>query len=319
MIPLDVRNQGLMLARPTHMRPAEHVRQLHGSGDWLFEPKWDGIRCLAVVERGRVTLRGRAGTDITGRYPEVVAALAETYPDADVVFDGELICFDANRVPQFSLVHRRDAQSKPATIRRLAAEHPATYVAFDVLYDDEDLRGRPQAVRSQHLEMMATFGDWPNGSLQQTVSTGAGKRLWEMAERHRLEGVVAKRRTAPYRAGRGGDWIKLKLKKTASVWVTGVDPGQGWRESTFGALHMTLWDGDQDVPVGSVGSGFSERELNQVCAHIRSGRPLVIEVEYLNVLTTGEGTVLRQPVFLGIRTDISPHECTIEQLELERA
>lgn len=298
MIPPEVKGQEFMLAKPSKLAPAEAVKVMTAEGGWWFEYKWDGERVMALVEDGVVTLRSRQGIDITSRFPKVATALALAYPRGNIMFDGELLCFDTNGKPDFAAVLRKNSN--------------ATFIAFDVLYDGLDLRHRQYETRFGHL--LAVAEDWPLEVLQPTIGGRDGVALWAQIERYDLEGLVAKRSHAPYRAGRsGGDWVKLKARNSVSVVITGATEGQGWTRSTFGALEVSVWDRGELVSVGHVGSGFSERDRREIVnvGLAGGGKLLVAEVEYLNV-TDGK---LRQPVFKGLRTDVNPDDCTIDQLE----
>ena len=119
-----------------------------------------------------------------------------------------------------------------------------------------------------------------------------------------LEGVIAKRMSSRYRSGRTGDWIKLKRQRSLSALVTAFNTGEGSRAGTFGSLAMALFNSSGDlVPIGDVGTGFSQADLEAVHA---LDLPFVIEVQYQE----WTGTALRMPVFKGVRQDMPPKDCT---------
>jgi bifunctional non-homologous end joining protein LigD len=270
---------------------------------WSWELKLDGIR--AVVDKrsdGSIRIWNRRERDITIRYPDVVATMAAM--DWVGVVDGEIIVVGADGKPDFSAVHRRDAQSRPATIGSLAVSAPATFMPFDVLeYAKEDgrlsdVRALPYTLRREVLEGMFT-------SLLPISEDGPA--MWAFVQAEGLEGLIAKDPNASYRPGRQKSWIKLKDTKRISALVTGWSEAQGSRQE-LGALQLSLWDpeGRELVPIGAVGSGFSARDLRQVKQLVQAG-PLVVEVEYLGVTPEGK---LRMPVFKGVRNDVDPATCT---------
>ncbi|MEO6159058.1 MAG: hypothetical protein ABIQ39_15685, partial [Ilumatobacteraceae bacterium] len=117
VIPQPLYDQGAMLAdqsKKTAPLVDDALNALHGTGDYYFDLKWDGIRCLAYVTEDVVQLINRNRVDITYRYPEVVEALGKAYAGRSVVLDGEVICLK-DGVPTFDRAHKRDAQaSAPA-------------------------------------------------------------------------------------------------------------------------------------------------------------------------------------------------------------
>lgn len=283
----------------------DEIERLQERG-FLFDLKIDGVRCRAIVDNGEITLESRAGIPMTSRYPEIVAALKDACPTGRIVLDGEIAVNDERGLPSWPLTHKRDAQQRGA--QRWAERLPATYFMFDILeLGSRDLRSWAYANRRQVL-VEETDG-WPD-TLVTTLFSTDGAALWRVVCEHQLEGMIAKRPDAPYRDGRSTDWVKIKRTATASCLVGGFDPGEGSRANTFGCLHLYLLNDGALVPVGKVGSGFSERELKEVM-HAMHHPPLIVEVEYLDVSPDGQ---LRQPVFQRVRTDLAVTDCTIDQL-----
>lgn len=274
---------------------------------FLWDLKVDGIRCCTRIEGGEVCMWSRGGENITHRFPEVAAALQATFGVGTWEFDGELAVNDERGLPSWPLTHKR--QSRGA---RAAGSLPATYHVFDLLRasaggsDGVDLRQYGFAARRDMLEAILE----PGQVVMPVLHSHDGEALWKVIEEHRLEGMVAKRSDHTYRPGRSGDWVKIKRTSTLSALVGGFDEGTGARQSTFGALHLYLLDGEDLVPIGRVGSGFSERDLRQV-VELMQKPPLVVEVQYLDLSPDGQ---LRQPVFLRIRRDQGIGDCTMEQL-----
>lgn len=293
----------LMLAKRGRVEDIEDL-QRRGS---LFDLKIDGIRCVACVEQGTVEMRSRSGEEISVRFPEIKDDLIRQFGQSAgrFVLDGEIAVLDDRGLPSWPLTHKRQARGA-----RAAQTLPAHFHVFDILQAGTlDLRGTAYANRRQILEHeLRTTGPT---RLLPVLHSPDGMALWGVVTDHQLEGMIAKRPDAPYRGGRSGDWVKIKRTSTVTCLVGGSDPGTGSRAATFGNLHLYLLDEHQTlVPVGKVGSGFSEKELQQVHEAMQHP-PLIVEVEYLDVSPDGQ---LRQPVFQRVRSDVTVTDCTVGQL-----
>jgi bifunctional non-homologous end joining protein LigD len=301
------------------------VQEFRGGEEWTYEMKWDGIRAVATVRGDEVTLRTRNGLDVTGSYPELAETLPEALRGGDAVLDGEIVALDAKGRPSFGLLQQRMGLSKPGDVERARGRTPVKYFVFDVL-DDPKL---PYAERRTRL----TEAVRDNGPI--VVPPDAGSELEKAlatSAKLGLEGVMAKRLDSPYRVGkRSRDWIKLKHHKTQEVVIGGWRPGNGARADTIGSLLLGVKDGDGFRYVGRVGTGFADRDLQQLRARLdRIGRAtsplegvpaadardvhwvtpsLVGEVEYAEVTSDGR---LRQPSWRGWRTDKKPDQVVRE-------
>lgn len=309
MIPLELRKQSLMLATPTK-NPVATIESL-APGAWLYEMKWDGMRCLACVEDGKVTLTARSGSDMTARYPEIVARLAELYPSESRVLDGEVLCFDPSTgKPDFNRVQQRQAQSKPAAITMRMRTHPATFMAFDVLwFDGDDLRFTPLAGRQALLDVDSQrYG--ADTRVMRSVVFGDGAALWPFVIEQGMEGLIAKERQSLYRGRRDSAWLKLKNVHRLTAIVTGYEEGEGSRSTRIGALFVSLLDADGNlVPVGKVGTGLKDSDHAPLLHCLTRGEEFLIEVEYLDFHNS-----LRMPSYKGVRTDVTRADCTLDQI-----
>src|SRR5215475_1095031 len=157
---------------------------------WAYELKWDGVRALVDVSPAGMRIVSRRGNEVTPAYPEL-AGLAQVAPD--VLLDGEVVAFREGR-PSFAALQTRMHVRSTAAARRLAAQTPVMYLAFDVLrLYGVDLTARPYTERRATLERLGVDGP------QWTVppSFDDGPATLAAAEQHGLEGVVAKRLAAP--------------------------------------------------------------------------------------------------------------------------
>ncbi|MGZ5350886.1 MAG: non-homologous end-joining DNA ligase [Actinomycetota bacterium] len=298
---------------------------------WRFEPKLDGIRCLAELTTGETTLRTRSGRDVTGTYPEL-RMIHELVDQVNAVIDGEIVAFDAEGRDSFETLQQRMNLTKEREIARVATSIPVALVVFDLLWlDGHDTTQLKLEERRELLELVVET----DHRLQVVTSVdGEGKAFVASAKELGLEGVVAKRLGSTYLPGRRSpDWRKIKLRNTQDVVVVGWTPGNKGRAGSFGALLVAAIDDGTWTWVGQVGSGFTDKtlaQLRETLAGIERDAPpiddpelaavkgatfvepeLVCEVEYLE-LTRGSNK-MRAPSFKGPRPDKTPDECVLER------
>lgn len=295
-----------MLASTRGEDPVALIGRLEGQG-WWFEMKMDGVR--AVLHGGlHPRFTNRTGRDITARYPEVGPVWRRLLGGRDVVLDGELVVLRGG-VAHFPSIHRRDAQSAPAAIAKLAEAMPATFVPFDVLrLDGEDTTVLPYVARRELLVGVA--------DAYAVFATRDGRSLWEVATAGRLEGMVAKRPGSGYRVGRGPAWVKIKTTRRGFVLASGYRPGNGARKG-LGAVMMAVWSEDEQrlIEVGHVGSGFRATDLAGIQRKLdnfpTSGEPLILEVSFLELSEDGK---LRHPVFQRVADEVEAEAVTMDAL-----
>ncbi len=233
---------------------------------WAFEMKWDGVRVIAEVEHGRVRLLSRNGIDVTSTYPELAALPGALRSDA--VLDGEVVAFNAAGRPDFGVLQTRMKLTKPKDVEPAMARTPVQFMVFDVLdLDGDDLTGLPWEERRERLEAAVQ----PSGAIQlPPVFDGDVEAALRTSRSLGLEGVMAKRRDAPYLPGtRARTWIKLKHHLTQEVVVGGWRPGSGARSHHVGSLLVGIPDGDGLRYVGRVGSGFTDKQLDELAGTLR--------------------------------------------------
>ncbi len=145
---------------------------------------------------------------------------------------------------------------------------------------------------------------------------------WALVHTQGMEGLVVKRADSTWVPRRSRHWVKIRNLHTVSALVTALEPGEGVRAGTFGALRLALLNATDGtlVSIGKVGAGFSVQALADVAAAhagaTSAGEQLVVEVEYLEVSPSGQ---LRHPTFRGIRGDLTSAEATLDQLPAPRA
>jgi bifunctional non-homologous end joining protein LigD len=306
-LPEDLLAQRPMLASPSKAAARVMVDRLAGYGTYVFDVKWDGIRCLAYIVDGKVRLVSRRANDITFRYPDVVANLAHAFPAGSFVLDGEIVVWNGSKF-DFQLALRRDSQSLTGKVDIMAKAYPACYMAFDLLWANQDLRG---AMLTDRLAALRRVLDSSQPGVQVSQSNADGHLMWEAVERFGFEGLVAKVGRSRYSPGRGTDWIKVKRTRRLTAIVTGYDPGEGGRTNQVGALHLALLDQGRLVPVGKVGTGFKRADHAPMLEVLGTGEQFLVEVEYLEASKDNQ---LRMPSYKGVRIDITREDCTVDQL-----
>ena len=321
----DVRDAP-MLATPSTPGVATASARRWGA-PWV-EFKWDGVRAIATWDGAALSLRARSGTDITARYPELVAAAA-ALGSAPAVLDGEIVAMDASvgaARPSFTRLQARMHLTKPHEIEREAARTPVQLLLFDVLrMDGRDVASLALRERREILDRITANIAAP--LVVPPVADDVDAALATARALH-LEGIVVKDPRSPYRRGaRSEEWLKVKITATRDVVIGGIRPGRGARNGAIGSLLVGIPSDGGLRYVGRVGSGFSERELSRLTAlfaPLRSEqnpfvgvpaadaadalwlRPEVVaEVEFAEFTPSG---TLRHARWRGVRDDVTPAE-----------
>jgi DNA ligase D-like protein (predicted ligase) len=291
---------------------------------WIFEPKLDGVRCLAFRAGADVRLLSRNRLRLNDRYPELAEALVMQQVD-DFVVDGEIVAFDGNRT-SFQRLQRRMQLRDPHAARRTGV---AVFLyVFDVLHvQGRDVSELPLRLRKSVLRRLLVFRD----PLRFTPHRNAqGEAYWRQACAKGLEGVIAKRADAPYVHARSGDWLKFKCVNEQEFVIGGFTDPKGSRRG-FGALLLGHYRGDDLLYAGKVGTGFDEEQLAALrrrLDRLERDRPpfaagklprvgvhwvrpeLVGQVGFAEWTRDGQ---LRHPRFLGLRQDKRPREVVRER------
>jgi len=300
------------------------LRTTPPSGDeWLHEVKFDGYRLQAHIENGGLTLFTRSGLDWTKKFSGPVTDAFARLDCGSAIIDGEVVVLTGSGLSSFSAL--QVALSEGRRDRMI-------FYAFDLLYlDGENLLETPLAERKERLRDL--LGADTDGALRLSEHFNEpGKTMLQHACRMGLEGVVSKRADAPYRGGRGHEWIKSKCTLRQEFIIAGYVPsdvaGRGLR-----SLVMAYHEGDALVHAGRVGTGFSGKvasDLRQRLDRLKVAEPtlsgtaakdkrvvwvkpeLVAEVEYRSRTRDG---ILRHASFQGLRADKPAAEVVAETPE----
>jgi bifunctional non-homologous end joining protein LigD len=299
--------------------------------NWALELKWDGVRALAFIERGKVRLMSRTERDITVTYPEL-ARLGAATSHKQLLLDGEIVVFGEGGWPEFEALQPRMHVSSAAQATLLAGQTPVTYLVFDLL----QLDGRPLLDLTYRERRVLLDGLSLSGSFWQAPPNFPGsdfEAVQAVSVSHGMEGLVAKRLDSRYvPGGRADSWRKIKNLLTQEAVVAGYKPGQGNRTGQVGSLLIGVHDPSGLVYAGHVGTGFSAETLRMLGERLQPlrradspfdgpvppeyARPavwveprLVIEVAFDRWTRAGR---MRAPVYRGLRDDIDPADVVRE-------
>lgn len=318
-------------AMPTAINPmlASIAEEPFDNPEWLFEIKWDGYRVVSFIEDGTVRLVSRNHNDLGPRYPEL-RELPRMLNVKSAILDGEVVVLDEQGRPSFSLMQQRTgirAHGRQAAARPDLA---ILYYLFDLIHlDGYDLRRVTLDERKRLLRQIV-----PDEGIVRYSDHHAGKgtALFQVAKQKGLEGIVAKKCSSCYEERRTREWLKIKITQTVDCVIGGYTDPDGSRQH-FGSLVLGLYNDKRElIHVGHAGTGFNQATLKQIfgvlkelesktkpftgpvdAKNVHWVKPLrVAEVKFTEwTHETDEGGVkLRAPVFLGLREDKNPEECT---------
>ena len=306
-----------------------------GAG-WLYEPKWDGFRAIVFRAEDRIHIASRNERPLERYFPELVETLGKALPSQAVV-DGEIVIASEHGL-DFDALQMR-IHPAASRIQMLSKRIPSSFVAFDLLGLDEDLRERPLLERRPRLDEVFTRG--PHAFITpQTSEASVAAEWFDRFEGAGLDGIVAKKADEPYLPGKRA-WIKIKHLRTADCVVGGYRMSKDG--AAIGSLLLGLYDGDRLNFVGHT-SSFSAEDKRRMLSELSKlkgtsgfgeqrgpGGPsrwtgaeekewvaikpvLVCEVAYDHMQGPGGSTRFRHATtFRRWRSDKDPLDCTYEQ------
>ena len=247
----------LPLEPPIEPQLARGAERLPTGEDWVYEQKYDGFRALAFVDGDTLALQSRAGRPLQRYFPEL------RFPPGRYVLDGEIAIDSVPGAGEPEDFDALAARIHPAAsrIERLAHETPARYVAFDLLaHDDEALLELPFLKRRARLEAL----ELGTVALAPSTADAAAAERWL----HAAEGVVAKRLSFPYAAGKRTAMVKVKRTRTLDAVLAGYRPGK--EPGTVGSLILALYDEDGALRVVGHCSGIRPAEKRNLRERLAS-------------------------------------------------
>ena len=318
---------------------ARSIAEIPGGQGWLYEPKWDGFRCLVFRRGDKVLLQSKAGQPLGRYFPELVAAVGEL-PYEQFVLDGEIVIFSGGHLSFDDLLLRiHPAESR---IRKLAASTPATLMCFDLLVDTEGKLLTELPLSERRPKLVHFFSKLQENGMVQLSPASRDRRQAEewMHELGAmgLDGIVAKRLDEPYRSGERTSMVKIKRIRTADCVVGGfryAEKGGG-----IGSLLLGLYNEEGLLDHVGFTSSFNaeqRRELRKIVepqiggpgftGHAPGGpsrwstkrstewqplKPkLVCEVQYDHF---SGGRFRHGTKFLRWRPEKKPQQCTFDQV-----
>src|SRR5712672_2826513 len=258
-LPADVKARIRNREQPKWVAPmlATLTDEAFSRQGWLFEPKWDGERCLAF-RRGRdLNLFSRNRIRLNARYPEVVEAIYQQQTTSFIA-DGEIVTFEGE-ITSFAKLQARMQVEHPSA--DLIRKVPVWFYFFDLLYLDRyDMREVPLRYRKEVLRNAFDF----QGSLQFTEHIKTeGEAYYRGACQKGWEGVIAKNGDSVYVSRRTRDWLKFKCNQEQEFVIAGYTEPRGSRIG-FGALLLGYYRGRKLVYAGKVGTGFDNDTLRRL-------------------------------------------------------
>lgn len=289
-------------------------KEILKSKEYLFEPKVDGYRTFCIKKNDKLKFISRTGHDVSSHFSEF--KFSKNIKSKSCIIDGEIVIFDEKGNPSFQLMQTKGKN-----------HHDAVFIAFDILEKDgKNLTELPIEDRKRILAKVIIESQ----NLKLMPFTQDGQKLWMDITKRKLEGVVAKRKGSIYIKKRSSEWLKIKEINTIDCVIVGITK----QKRAISSLGLGLYDNDKVLKfIGKVGTGFSdailEKLANLLKKHERSKiEPIVgilpkdlipvtpnkvCEVKFMEVTKSCK---LRIPVFIRLRDDKLPKECSLDQLNL---
>ncbi len=299
---LPIKNISPMLATLSESIPS--------GKNWLFEIKFDGYRMLAYKEQGKISCYSRSGQDYTKKFADIVNSI-EKLSAKSFCLDGEVIAVDETGKSDFSLLQKRIKEGGG----------PIVFAVFDLLaLDGENLMDRPLIERKEKLKKLLAKCD--DNLLFSEGIWGNGKRCFEFAKEHNLEGIMAKKVDSTYEQRRSLSWLKIKCYRRQEFVVLGYQVTD--KNPELSALLVGYYEGDELIFAGKVGTGFDQslrKSLKNKLDKLKQNsspanfaksvkekailvKPsLVAEIQFAEFTPDG---LLRQPSFISLREDKDP-------------
>jgi len=307
-----------------HPMLATLVDEPFSDPEWIFETKWDGFRSVCFISKGKARFVSRNQIEMTPQYPEL-ANISKQIDAKEAILDGEIVALDEHGRPQFQLLQNKLRIRSGSYAKARSAQ--ILYFVFDLLYlDGYDLMACPVVERKAKLEQIlrpASFIKYSDHVEDE------GEAFFREIAKFRLEGMIAKRAASKYVQKRTADWLKVKTVQRSEVVIGGYTQPRGAR-SYLGSLVVGLYRDGKLHYVAHVGGGLNERTLTQIYKLLqplktdqspfavkpKTNEPvqwvkpkLVAEVKFSEWTADQR---MRHPVFIGLREDKKPEDCTFE-------
>jgi ATP-dependent DNA ligase len=254
-----------LIEPPVEPMLAKLASELPPGEGWLFEPKWDGFRALVFRDGGDVFVQSRDGRPLDRYFPELAPALRDNLPERCVV-DGEVVIVGPRGL-EFEALQLR-LHPAASRVKKLAAETPAAFVAFDLLaLGDRDVRTAPQAERRTLLEQALRGARAPVHLTPCTRDRAQAAEWFHRFEGAGLDGVMAKHESTTYQPGKRV-MVKVKHARTADCVVAGFRWHKGGKGTRVGSLLLGLYDDRGELHHVGVTSSFTLAKRAQLAQEL---------------------------------------------------
>lgn len=288
-----------------------HESQPFNDENYIYELKFDGIRCIAYISPDSVVLQNKRLKDVSEIYPEL--ANIKKCVKKKVVLDGELVIFTDGK-PDFYALQRRSLLTDKFKISLAAKKNPVQFAAYDILYfDGKDLTDLPQIKRKEYLNQQVKEG---NGLSVSRYIEKDGAAFFELAKKEGLEGIVAKKKDGLYRIGkRTREWLKIKVMQEEDLLVCGyqTDGNGDVKNFILGGYDESgklRYRGKATLGVSAgekkLVENFARKNAVQAAWFPKYKNAVWIKPELLGTVRYMQETErggMRQPVWKGLKTD----------------
>ncbi|HEU4600634.1 MAG TPA: DNA ligase D [Steroidobacteraceae bacterium] len=290
---------------------AERSEKVPSKGKWLYEIKFDGYRAQARLTKQSISILTRRGYDWTQTFSSIATDL-KTLRSADTILDGEIVVLDAEGRSDFRLL-QQDIAAKRA--------NRFVYYVFDLLFlKGKDVRELALVERKKLLKALLKNNSSTRIRLSEHIEA-SGSEIFEHACQLRLEGIICKRLDAPYRSGRGADWVKVKCTKADHFPIVAFVEKLGVKPRRIASLYLGRYEDGRLLYAGKAQTGFTNDQLYEVRERLdpftREESPLAVKIKKPKATwvepvveaqvefsgRTSDG-LLREPVFKGLRDDL---------------
>jgi len=294
----------------------EQKKSVPNNDKYLYEIKWDGIRCILVFEKDSLKIYSKSGRDLSSKFPEL-SAHRNKIKATNAIMDAEIVCLSPEGVPDFSKVISRMHLNGPQKIVRARKTNPVFCYVFDLLHlDGIDTTKDKIEQRKEWLDVLIER----DGHFRHSEFFADGKELFEACKKMGMEGIMAKQKgSSYYTKQRSSVWAKIKFRSHADCYILGYTKGQGDRSSLFGSIHLGVKEEGVLVYKGRVGTGFDSIKMNMLLERFSKLKTkkqyiegdiekvnetiwlkpeLLCEIKYASLTSNG---TFREPVFVRLK------------------
>ncbi len=322
---------------------AQSAYEIPTGANWQYEPKWDGFRCIVFRDGDKIQLQSKSGQPLARYFPDLVESFRALKPK-QFVLDGEIVVPDGAALSFDALLQR--IHPAASRVAKLAAETPASFIAFDLLVDErgKSLAAMPLEKRRVSLDKFAAkqFAGAKRIVLSPATRELKVVKRWFASVGGALDGVIAKKVDKPYLSGERTGMLKVKRLRTADCVIGGFRYAS--KSKAIGSILLGLYDGAGLLHHVGFCSSFTAQQKKELVPKLEAlikapgftgqapGGPsrwstersaewkplankLVVEVQYDHF--TG-GRFRHGTKFLRWRPDKAPKQCTMDQLGGEK-